>query len=43
MAERIVQLWESGVPSSTIARRLGISRKQVNNTIKEHIKKGVPK
>ena len=34
--ERIIQLHESGVPSSAITRRLGCSRNTVNRVIKEH-------
>jgi IS30 family transposase len=32
---RILQLHKSGVPSSHIARRLGVPRREVNQAIKE--------
>jgi IS30 family transposase len=32
---RILRLHRSGVPSSHIARRLGVPRREVNQTIKE--------
>ena len=32
---RILRLHESGVPSSHIARRLGVPRREVNQAIKE--------
>lgn len=37
---RIISLHRSGVPSSSIARRLGIRRSDVNHVIKDSILKG---
>ena len=33
--QRILRLHKSGVPSSHIARRLGVPRREVNKTIRE--------
>lgn len=36
---RIVRLHNSGVPSSHIARRLGVSRREVNRAIRKQAKR----
>lgn len=36
---RIVRLHKSGVPSSHIARRLGMERREVNRVIREEVKR----
>ena len=36
---RIVRLHNSGVPSSHIARRLGVHRRDVNRVIREQVKR----
>jgi len=36
---RIVRLHNIGVPSSHIARRLGVSRRDVNRVIREQVKR----
>lgn len=36
---RAVTLHESGVPSSVIARRLGMERAEVNHIVKDHVRK----
>lgn len=35
VAERVLALHRAGVPSSHIARRLGIARREVNRIIRE--------
>lgn len=37
--ERIVRLHKSGVPSSHIARRLGVARREVNRAIRGKAKR----
>lgn len=37
--ERVLQLYRNGVPSSHIARRLNIARKEVNKTIRDYKRK----
>lgn len=37
---RILRLHRSGVPSSHIARRLGVSRREVNKVIREDMRNG---
>lgn len=36
---RIVRLHNSGMPSSHIARRLGVARRDVNRAIREQVKR----
>ena len=36
---RIVRLHNSGVPSSHIARRLGVARRDVNRAIRKEVKR----
>jgi hypothetical protein len=38
LRERIVMLWQSRVPSSNIARRLGVPRAIVNYVIRDELK-----